>query len=138
MDSIVTGGCMCGSVRYEARAPLRDIICCHCEQCRRSSGHFVAATAVRKKYFALTASDTLAWYSYIPGLRRGFCNACGLSLFFEDINGERISIAAGTLDKPQGLRIAAHIYAAEKGDYYNINDGAPVSDGGEHPVKLPA
>jgi hypothetical protein len=137
MDNIVTGGCMCGSVRYAVRGPLRDVICCHCEQCRRSSGHFVAATACRKRYFHLTASDSLSWYRFIPRLRRGFCAHCGSSLFFEDIDGERISIAAGTLDRPQGLRIAAHIYAAEKGDYYCINDGAPISDAGDHAVKLP-
>ncbi len=137
MDSAAAGGCMCGKVRYEVRGPLRDIICCHCQQCRRSSGHFVAATACRKSYFRLLSADTLGWYSFVPGLRRGFCSACGSSLFFEDIQGERMSIAAGTLDLPQGLKIVAHIYAAEKGDYYAITDGAPVSAGGDHHVSLP-
>lgn len=137
MDSTAAGGCMCGNVRYEVRGPLRDVICCHCQQCRRSSGHFVAATACRKIHFHLLSADTLAWYSFAPGLRRGFCSACGSSLFFEDIHGERMSIAAGTLDQPQGLKIAAHIYAAEKGDYYSITDGAPVSADGHHHVTLP-
>jgi hypothetical protein len=137
MDSLITGGCMCGAVRYEVRGPLRDVICCHCEQCRRSSGHFVAATACRKSNFTLVRADSLAWYSFIPGLRRGFCSACGSSLFFEDIQGERMSIAAGTLDKPHGLKIAAHIYAAEKGDYYSISDAVPIAADGHHNVALP-
>jgi hypothetical protein len=137
MDQLASGGCMCGNVRYQVHGPLRAVICCHCQQCRRSSGHFVAATACRKSHFELQSATTLAWYSFIPGFRRGFCSACGSSLFFEDLSGERISIAAGTLDLPQGLKIAAHIYAAEKGDYYAITDGAPVSADGQHHVALP-
>lgn len=137
MDSVVSGGCMCGTVRYEVHGPLRDVICCHCQQCRRSSGHFVAATACRKSHFHLLGADTLSWYSFVPGLRRGFCSACGSSLFFEDTHGERMSIAAGTLDLPQGLKIGAHIYAAEKGDYYAITDAVPISADGHHNVTLP-
>jgi hypothetical protein len=137
MDKISTGGCMCGQLRYEVRGALRDVICCHCEQCRRSSGHFVAATACRKASFRLLNDHTLKWYSVKPGLRRGFCAACGSSLFFEPLNGERISIAAGTLDQPQGLKIAAHIYAAEAADYYRIDAGVPVAADGTHAVPLP-
>lgn len=137
MTELISGGCMCGSVRYEVNGPLRDIIACHCEQCRRSSGHFVAATASRKKYFTLTQQDGLRWYSAVPGFRRGFCGLCGSSLFFEEIGKERMSIAAGSLDKPHGLRIAAHIYTAEAGDYYTLDPLIPASAGGEHSVVLP-
>jgi hypothetical protein len=48
-----------------------------------------------------------------------------------------MSIAAGTLDKPQGLRIGAHIFTAEAGDYYTIEAGVPQSAGLDHPVVLP-
>jgi hypothetical protein len=137
MDRISSGGCLCGQVRYAVEGALRDIICCHCEQCRRSSGHFVAATACRRARFRLLSHDTLKWYSAKPGLRRGFCAACGSSLFFEDLNSERISIAAGTLDAPQGLRIAAHIYAAEAGGYYRIEPDVPIAADGTHTVALP-
>jgi len=128
---------MCGQVRYQVQGALRDIICCHCEQCRRSSGHFVAATACRKANFRLLKQDTLTWFSVKPGARRGFCGACGSNLFFESVNGERISISAGSLDRPQGLKIAAHIYAAEAGDYYRIEAGVPVAADGTHTVPLP-
>lgn len=128
---------MCGGVRYEINGPLRDIIACHCTQCRRSSGHFVAATACRNKYFTLTRQDGLRWYSAVPGFRREFCSECGSSLFFEETGQERMSIAAGSLDEPQGLRIAAHIFTAEAGDYYTLEPQTPASPGGEHEVRLP-
>jgi len=135
--SVITGGCACGGVRYEVRGPLRDIIACHCEQCRRTSGHFVAATACRRGVFSLPKSTTLKWFIAVPGYRRGFCSECGSSLFYEEIGGERVSIAAGTLDEPQGLKIAAHIFVAEAGDYYSIEPGVPQSQDGEHTVELP-
>ena len=43
-----TGGCLCGAVRYRVAGPLRDVVACHCGQCRRSSGHHAAATAARR------------------------------------------------------------------------------------------
>lgn len=134
---VITGGCVCGAVRYQVNGSLRPVIACHCEQCRRFSGHFVAATATRKAYFQLLKADGLKWYSYQAGLRQGFCQACGSSLFFEDEQGERISIAAGSLDQAQGLQIAAHIFAAEAGDYYSIDHNVPVLADGNHSVSLP-
>ncbi|MDQ7071565.1 MAG: hypothetical protein Q9M48_12655 [Rhodobacterales bacterium] len=38
------GGCNCGRVTYRVRGPLRPVIACHCSQCRKASGYFVAAT----------------------------------------------------------------------------------------------
>ena len=137
METAITGGCMCGTVRYAVHGPLRQIVACHCEQCRRSSGHFVAATACRRANFELLSEETLAWYSAVKGFRRGFCKRCGSSLFFEETDGERVSIAAGSLDKPQGLKIEAHIYTDEAGDYYEIDPHVPQSAGHAHHVKLP-
>ena len=137
MEKTITGGCVCGAVRYQVNGPLRPVIACHCEQCRRFSGHFVAATATRKQHFQWLQDSGLKWYSYLSGYRQGFCAVCGSSLFFEDENGERISIAAGSLDEPQGLVIAAHIFAAEQGDYYALCEDVPVSQDGTHAVTLP-
>jgi len=137
MSQVISGGCLCGGVRYEVRGPLRDVIACHCIQCRRTSGHFVAATACRRRVFKLSNAATLRWYVAVAGFRRGFCATCGSSLFFEKEGDERVSIAAGSLDEPQGLRIAAHIFASEAGDYYKIDPLVPVSPKGEITVALP-
>ncbi len=42
-----TGSCLCGKVRFGARGPLRGVVYCHCSQCRRQTGHFLAATSVK-------------------------------------------------------------------------------------------
>ena len=52
---MATGGCLCGAVRYEVRGPLRDVLICHCTECRRWSGHLFAATVRPTVEVVLTA-----------------------------------------------------------------------------------
>jgi hypothetical protein len=63
-------------------------------------------------------------------VRRGFCATCGSNLFW-DAGTERVSIFAGTLDAPTGLRLAGHIFCADKGDYYELADGLPQAAGAD-------
>ena len=126
IETVSVGGCMCGGVRYEVRGALREVVACHCSQCRRSSGHFVAATGASSDRLTLTRTDSLAWYASSDRAERGFCSRCGSSLFWRPRKGDAswTSIMAGTLDGPTHLKIAKHIFVADKGDYYAITDGA--------------
>jgi len=120
-----SGGCLCGGVRYRVDGRLDDISACHCSQCRKTTGHYFAATACERSALIFDADGTLAWYQSSPGARRGFCSRCGSSLFWERIGEDRIDILAGTLDQPTGLKMTDHIYVGDKGDYYEISDGLP-------------
>ena len=79
--------------------------------------------------FKLHSSDSLKWYQSSPQARRGFCSICGASLFWVPEGGDHVAIAAGTLDKPTGLRTVAHIFVADAGDYYTIADGLKTYPG---------
>ena len=58
--------------------------------------------------------------------RRGFCRRCGSCLFWQPDGSEHVHIAAGTLDRPTGLRIAGHWYPEHAGDYDELpDDGLP-------------
>ncbi|MDZ7748588.1 MAG: GFA family protein [Halofilum sp. (in: g-proteobacteria)] len=130
-----TGGCLCGRVRYTYTGTLRPVVACHCEQCRRTSGHFVAATQGRRGQLRLEdPGHALRWYESSPGVRRGFCGVCGASILWERQGSGRISIMAGTLDAPTGLRLVQHIYTAYAGDYYTIDPAAAQApEGAELP-----
>ena len=129
----VSGGCLCGAVRYELIPPLRPVVACHCGQCRRTSGNFVAATCVPRERFALTNDSGLQWYRSSPRAERGFCRECGSSLFWRADDLDTISIMAGTVDGETGLRTVAHICVADKGDYYAIDASEPRYDGLDYP-----
>lgn len=128
--STVAGGCLCAAVRYRVAGALRDVVNCHCTQCRRTSGHFVAATACAAAALAIDdAQHCLRWYRSSAFARRGFCHRCGASLFWQRDGADYTSIMAGTLDNPTGLRTAQHVYVADKGDYYALEDGLPAYAG---------
>lgn len=122
---MTTGGCLCGEVSYQVDGALRPVVACHCSQCRKTSGHHVAATAAKRA--DLIISGTVKWFVSSETAARGFCPTCGSNLFW-DGGGDRISIFAGTLDDPSGVRLAAHIYCADKADYYEITDDLPKAD----------
>jgi hypothetical protein len=126
---MATGRCLCGAVRYEVRGPLRDVLICHCEECRRWHGHASAFTAARREDLAVDDERALRWIDGPASdahARRGFCRECGSSLFWDAPGRETISIAAGTLDGHTGLRVAGHIYVSERADYYDLpDDGLP-------------
>ncbi|WP_172293003.1 GFA family protein [Pseudoruegeria sp. HB172150] len=124
------GSCLCGDVRYVVSGPMRPVIACHCIQCRKTSGHFVAATSAPRE--DVEVFGEVSWYQSSDTARRGFCGRCGSSLFW-DGPGRNLSIHAGTLDGPTGLTLMGHIYCATKGDYFEIADGLPQAEG-EDPV----
>jgi hypothetical protein len=123
------GGCLCGGVRYEVRGPLRGIILCHCGQCRRWHGHLGAYSSAARADVLIEDGDALVWFASSARRRRGFCRACGSSLFFEQVGGSRLAIAAGSLDQPSGLEIIGHEYVADKADYVRLDDDLPARAG---------
>jgi hypothetical protein len=132
-----SGGCLCGAVRYEIVGPLRPVVFCHCTQCRRSTGHFMAATAARHRDFRLLAGEELRWYPSSDSAQRAFCGCCGSTLFWQGSGRDYVSIAAGTLDGATGLNSACHVHVADKGDYYSIEDGVPQRADGSFSVPIP-
>jgi hypothetical protein len=127
-----TGGCLCGAVVYELHGPLRDVLFCHCVECRRWGGHVAAMTAVPQDRLVLLEDRGLRWIDSPNSelhARRGFCGECGSSLFWSRPPSPRLpttSVAAGTLDGDTGLETAGHIWVSQAGDYYELpNDGLP-------------
>lgn len=116
------GGCLCGAVTYVVTGPLRDVVNCHCSQCRRTHGHFGAYTDADHAQLAITHQAGLRWYQSSPAARRGFCSICGASLFWEPVDKSSIAIAAGTLEQPTGLKTVRHIFVKDAGDYYVLDD----------------
>ena len=121
----LTGGCLCEAVRYEIRGPVRPVVNCHCTQCRKTSGHFVAATETPREALTLLAAGGLRWYRSSEEARRGFCARCGTFVFWKAHDEDTISFSLGVLEDPTGLRLERHIFVADKGDYYDIADGLP-------------
>ncbi len=127
-DGVLTGGCLCGAVRYETRTPLRPVMVCHCGQCRKWHGSPGAYSNAPNDRFLLTEQRGLRWFASSSSAKRGFCGDCGSSLFFRRNDGDSISFTAGSLDGKTNLKTSLHIFVADKGDYYDITDGLPQKE----------
>jgi len=121
----VTGGCYCGAVRYRARDVRAAVSECHCSQCRRQSGHRYATTTVATANLEVEGEDAITWFSATDQAARGFCSVCGSHLFWRPASDDHRAVLAASVDEPNGLRMWRHIYVADKGGYYEIDDGLP-------------
>ena len=117
------GSCLCGGVKFEVNGELRDVVACHCVQCRKTTGNYMSATAAEDTDLKLISLDTLTWYESSPGNKRAFCSRCGSTLFWKGPERTYTAIAAGTIDGPLGKKLAGHIFCDNAGDYYEIAGG---------------
>jgi hypothetical protein len=102
---MLTGGCHCGAVRYEAaETPKRHSIC-HCTDCRRSAGAPLVAWAVYDKDDVKVTKGQPKMRDSSSYGRRYFCGDCGTGLFYtsDQYLPGLIDIATATLDEPDRL-----------------------------------
>lgn len=124
------GSCLCGEIRIEVEDGLElQPQACHCTQCRKQTGHFLAAVNVKRDSLTVHGSEYISWYQSSEDVRRGFCRKCGSTLFWDaQLEGyEYIAIAMGLIDGPSGTQFSKHTFVGDKGDYYELDDGIPKS-----------
>jgi hypothetical protein len=133
-----TGRCHCGGVRYEITGPVRQIVECHCESCRRLTGSVWHATGANQKDVTIKDNDgTLNWYRSSEKVERGFCGKCGATMFFRRDGGDAIAITAGSLDQPTGLKLMMRIFTDEMADYAANTIANSGGDGIPHHGQFP-
>lgn len=121
----LSGSCLCGAVRFKVDGRMRQIVACHCGQCRKQTSNFFASTNATKDDVSFSETRGLKWFASSDDAERGFCQKCGSLLFWRRFNSDTLSISAGSLDGETGLTICEHIYVADKPDWYEIHDGKP-------------
>lgn len=105
------GGCLCGAVRFRLRHP-KSAYWCHCSLCRRASGSAALPwVSVARADFEVTRG-VLAHYASTPGVKRGFCGACGSPIVFDMAREADVDVTLGTLDDPDALAPDHHIWTA--------------------------
>jgi hypothetical protein len=120
-----SGGCLCGTVRYETLGEPIWVGHCHCRSCQKHSGSaFTTGVMFR-------ASD-LVWdkskpevYKSSPGVERGFCPTCGSTLTFARLDRDEVTVLAGSLDNPNVISPSEHIFTEEQCIWLRLDDGLP-------------
>jgi hypothetical protein len=120
----MTGGCLCGAVRFTAEGVDPKFSVCHCGMCRRWSGGaplFAAST----KSVTFEAPESVSRYASSSWAERGFCAKCGTSLFYFYKPANIYSMSVGTFDDPSPFTIASEIFIDQKPPGYDL--------AGDHP-----
>jgi hypothetical protein len=125
---MLSGACLCGSIRYEIEGNPRFMYQCHCGKCRAASGaSAVTNIIVDAAKFSITAGNgSLGAYESSPGKFRYFCSHCGSPIYS---HGEKtkhvVAVRCGTLKQDPGVRVAYHAFAASKASWADICDEQP-------------
>ncbi len=110
-ETVMTGGCACGRLRFTAQIADDDAYLCHCRMCQRSTGSVsIGFKTVRKADVQWSAEPD--WYDSSPIARRPFCSACGTSLGFAYHDSESMDLAVAAFDLPERF-IPKHHFGAE-------------------------
>jgi hypothetical protein len=125
-NAILTGGCFCGHIRYEASGAVFYESNCHCSICRRTTGApFVSWFSVRPSEFRIVRGQASRFESTAQAAR-SFCPRCGTQLLFEHRDfPDEIGITTCSLDEPFRVPPKRHIYTSSKLSWIRLADGLP-------------
>ncbi len=124
---MLTGGCLCGAIRFEIEGSISSIWLCHCSKCRRVTGsafHPTALCHARDFRFAC-GEDQIASHRTASGYTTRFCRNCGSPVPAQLEGTDSLTLSLGTLDQDPGKRVVHHIFTASKAPWYEICDDLP-------------
>jgi hypothetical protein len=122
----ITGGCMCGALRYEATEPPQGVGDCHCRICQKCTGNlFYSYAAFREAAFRITQGEP-KFYKSSAWLERGFCASCGTQVCDRYLKGSyRVSATIGSLDHPEDWPPSMHCGVESQIPWLTIHDDLP-------------
>jgi hypothetical protein len=125
----LTGGCLCGAVRFELTEPPVSAGYCHCTRCQRRTGTAAAASArvAPGSFRLLQGEEALGAWRPDDGFAKVFCRECGSALWSEDAADPEVKgIRMGAFDRDPGVRPAWRAYVDFAAPWEAIpDDGLP-------------
>ena len=124
----LSGGCMCGAVRYRLESDPSDGGWCHCRTCQLTSGSPAMV-------FASVPDGHLVWTKGEDRVRtvrsssfghRAFCGECGTPFLMKvDHQPETVDFSIATLDDPEAIAPGFHIFWSSKVGWFEPADDLP-------------
>ena len=122
----VTGGCLCGAIRYESSGPPNWVSYCHCRTCQKAYGALFGLFAAFSGTAFRFTQGRPHYYRTSSRAKRGFCAACGTPIDFWYDDGPEMGVLIGTLDHPEDWPAdRRHNGAEHEVQWLVIDDGLP-------------
>ena len=129
---MISGSCLCGSVKYRINGRLFDALNCHCSMCRKAHGAAFRSRATLKAadFEWVQGEGCVTFYKSSPGNHRGFCRVCGSPIVSKfDAHPNYLGLPLGALDDDPGIRPKVHMHFASKAPWFTITDDLPQIPG---------
>ena len=127
--SPITGGCLCGAVRYQISAPAIDVLYCHCRMCQRFTGGQIVAGAFFPGEAVRFTQDGPKYYRSSPIAERGFCANCGSSVIYKPLARQKFSnahwVLLASLDNPENFVPTWHLGIESQMPWLDVHDDLP-------------
>jgi hypothetical protein len=123
----LTGGCLCGAIRYEIGVPVTGLRACHCVNCQKQTGHWGTVNAVvPADSFKITRGATKQYDDSATQsgrtLSRHFCANCGSPIYsHRNPPPGFVVVRAGTLDDSSGMKITGNIWTSTARPWAHID-----------------
>ena len=114
-----SGGCLCAAVRYTTEI-TGGALHCHCGNCRRLTGNFIAAVRCAPNSLRIDDPDGRLGRHELGFAHYGFCTACGSTLYFEAADRpDTPSVTLGTIDDASGIELDS-VWFAHEAQAHNV------------------
>ena len=124
----LSGGCLCGGVRFELTEPPAAASYCHCTRCQRRTGTAASAQArvVPGSVRLVAGAELVRSYQPPDGFAKAFCSVCGSALWSIDPEGNVSGVRLGAFDDDPGVRPSYRQYVTYAAAWEPIpDDGLP-------------
>jgi hypothetical protein len=125
-EPMITGGCLCGGVRFELTEPPTGAVYCHCTRCRRRTGTAASPSArIDGRALRIVRGEQLikGWLPPGGGFEKCFCGECGAHLFSRNpVDHNQIAVRMGAFDGDPGVRPSVRQFVAYAAPWEPIPD----------------
>ncbi len=125
----ITGGCLCGAIRYESTKAPHNAGYCHCTMCQKGLGNLFGTFVSFKTASFRYLTHEPNWYVRSDRIKRGFCGICGSPIAYQQPDTDQVAIWIGTLDDPESYEPRVHVHTDTKISWVDIHPNLPMNEG---------
>lgn len=113
----ITGGCLCGAIRYEIDGEPFRIANCHCDDCRKATGSAYATNLFFKEEQIKILQGTPKKFEHLADshntMIKEFCSDCGSQVFGSGANRPGVkNVKVGSIDDARFVKPQVNLYTA--------------------------
>jgi hypothetical protein len=123
----ITGGCLCGRIKYKVNGEPFRIANCHCDDCRKATGSAYATNLFFNETQIILTQGTLKKFKHTAdsggSMTKEFCDNCGSQVFGSGTNRPGIiNVKVGSINDAHFVKPDVNLYTSHALNCTHIDD----------------